>query len=315
MLAFAGGMCLSACAWTGGGPSPALWRVQADNGNQMWVFGSIHRLPDEYQPAPPVKLPVSNRLRRPFPRAPWLTSTLQTAFRDASTIMVETVEAPSFGGLITLAAEHDRLGDCDPITQHLGRKQNEHLESLLGRRTGESRTFPDSAPAILLSLVAFRSGRGASSSNMGVDFWLTQLARGNGKQIIALETPVERLEAMQAALAVLPCDRQAQQIAAYLRTLDQDSPVDRSQPTITFRQWLHGDIAALERAIEEYRAQSEVLFQALLARRNQQWASRVLQQLDSQHSTLLVAGAAHFAGPDNLLQILENKGLSVERVQ
>ena len=54
---------------------------------------------------------------------------------------------------------------------------------------------------------------------------------------------------------------------------------------------------------------------ALLARRNANWARWVKGRLDKPGTVMVAVGAGHLAGDQSLVAILEKQGVKVTRVQ
>ena len=57
------------------------------------------------------------------------------------------------------------------------------------------------------------------------------------------------------------------------------------------------------------------LMDALLARRNANWANWVKGRLDKPGTVMVAVGAGHLAGDKSVVKMLEKQGLKVTRVQ
>ena len=59
------------------------------------------------------------------------------------------------------------------------------------------------------------------------------------------------------------------------------------------------------------RESSEELYQALLVRRNTNWADQIQTELAGSGTVFIAVGAAHLAGDDSVQEILERRGVEV----
>jgi len=149
----------------------------------------------------------------------------------------------------------------------------------------------------------------------GVDYWIAVQARQAGKRIIALESVEDRLHAMHRAFEGKPCGSQARLLEDYLAARTAGDAFGKDDFIRLVNHWRNGDMEALEGRFERFRADSDILFESLVGGRNRIWLPRIVDQRERSHSTFVVVGSGHLAGPENLLHLLEKKGLNVERVQ
>jgi uncharacterized protein YbaP (TraB family) len=110
---------------------------------------------------------------------------------------------------------------------------------------------------------------------------------------------------------------QMQQVALLHQTL-VDLPKSSEQMDEIVADWTRGDvekIASLENS--EMKTKTPELYEKLLVKRNEQFADAVASMLkDPATGTVFVTiGAAHLAGPDSVLKMLEAKGFKAERVE
>ncbi len=78
-----------------------------------------------------------------------------------------------------------------------------------------------------------------------------------------------------------------------------------------FEQYLNGDLAAFAQYVDELNDHEHKHFFEL---RNKSWMPRIINNLQYQKFTVIAAGAFHFVGRDNLIQLLEDAGYTVERL-
>ena len=77
--------------------------------------------------------------------------------------------------------------------------------------------------------------------------------------------------------------------------------------------WLTGDTAVLGRLIEKAFAGFPEAYEVLIAARNRRWADTIEALLARSDAVFVVVGAAHVVGPDNLIDLLRDRGYRVTR--
>ena len=140
----------------------------------------------------------------------------------------------------------------------------------------------------------------------GVDRFISYQAMRQGKACDGLETGAEHVEVL-AGMA---------DIDAELMLLD--ALVRGDQRRDDFNQmrdaWKRGDIekmAALQKRERDLNLGGEM---RLLDYRNLRWIRKIDGVFKSGTPTAIVAGAAHFCGPNNVRELLEKKGYKVEQL-
>jgi len=77
--------------------------------------------------------------------------------------------------------------------------------------------------------------------------------------------------------------------------------------------WASGDVKALETlAVDEMQVETPALYEALLVRRNTDWANQIQTLLEGSGTVFIAVGAAHLAGDDSVQEILGDRGVRVE---
>ena len=78
--------------------------------------------------------------------------------------------------------------------------------------------------------------------------------------------------------------------------------------------WRRGDTAGLWQAYNESNNYSSTLKARLLYDRNRKWIPRIEGEIKAGKPTMVVAGALHFAGPHNVLSLLQQRGYKFEQL-
>jgi hypothetical protein len=79
--------------------------------------------------------------------------------------------------------------------------------------------------------------------------------------------------------------------------------------------WMSGDVDAIGRTFNAELANSPELREALLLRRNANWAYWLHSRLGQPGTVFVAVGAGHLAGQDSVVEMLKKRGLRVRRVQ
>jgi uncharacterized protein YbaP (TraB family) len=141
----------------------------------------------------------------------------------------------------------------------------------------------------------------------GVESKLKAAARDAGKPIRTLET----LEQQIGFFADLP---PAVELAFLLSALDEmDSGPAMLDALVA--AWSAGDMEALnELMVSEMAADYPELYQALLVRRNKDWAGQIQTLLGGKGVSVIAVGAAHLVGDESVQAQLLARDIAVERL-
>lgn len=270
-----------------GGYALPLWEIQGTE-NRILLLGSVHFLrPQDF----------------PLPKA------MTDAYADADVLIMEL-----------------DLSDVDPIeVQQLLQKmtidpRGRNLRTLMGApafRSAEklaSEIDLDLSGFILyepwfaaLQITQMRLMQLGFDGSNGVDAHFAQLAVRDGKPIRGLET----MEFQLASMDSLPADAQRDFL---LQTLDDAIQIEDLMDDIV-SAWRTGDTQKLEAELLDGLDEQPELYDALLVRRNQNWASSILDLIDDSQDYLIVVGALHLIGDDSLLRLIEDVGYPARQLK
>lgn len=137
----------------------------------------------------------------------------------------------------------------------------------------------------------------------GVEAQLQQMTGSKDQR--AFETVEQQLR----FFAEMPED---QQIAYLMYT------VENVQETVTdvddmLAAWASGDMSVMENEfIAEMRDEAPEIYEAILTRRNADWAEQLDAEMQGEGVDFVAVGAAHLVGPDSLPAMMAAKGYDVE---
>ncbi|MFN3837278.1 MAG: TraB/GumN family protein [Brevundimonas sp.] len=268
------------------GEGPALWVVK-DADSTLYLFGSVHVL---------------------RPTTGWASPRVQAAFDSASDIWFEISNPDDQAAIV-------------PLMQQYGLSPTYRNATAL--TTGELTLFGNAAQSVgsdavrmdnyrpwlaALTLSVAPLVKAGYDPKSGVELVLKARAEAAGKPIHGFET----LDKQIGILAQLPEDVQL----AFLRETLKDYEKAATQLDDMVTAWASGDVDTIDRImVEEMKAASPALYQALLVDRNTDWADQIQTLLQGSGTAFIAVGAGHLAGDDSVQAILKKRGVTVETVE
>lgn len=141
----------------------------------------------------------------------------------------------------------------------------------------------------------------------GVEQGLTAHFTAKGKPINGLETAEGQLMLFEAL------DPPSQR-ALLVRAAEESGKATEEAAALT-QAWARGDVAALERMINEDVDAVPAARAAIITDRNRRWSKWARKRMKTPGTLLVAVGAGHLVGPDGLPAMLAADGLRVTRVQ
>ena len=289
LLLFATALLVAGCrsepASSGGAPSQvALWEVSGPRGEQAWLFGTVHALPENVE---------------------WQRPAIVAALGKADRFVME-IGAPVDQAAV--AALLQRLGQSpglpDPLHRTPAPQRTAIAAAFQQLEVDPTRFAGVEDWVVALQIAGIASQRAGNSAADGVETQLRGMAAG--RPVIGLET----IEGQLAIFDRLPASQQAillQQTAAEIAT-------ERDEQSDLLRLWLAGNDTAIASETARGLLANPGLREALLVKRNAEWASRIEEMLRQNARPFVAVGAAHLAGPDGLPALLAARGWTVRRI-
>jgi uncharacterized protein YbaP (TraB family) len=267
------------------GPGPALWIVR-DEDSTLYLFGTMHML---------------------RPTTGWGAERIDTAFASAAHLILEIEDPEDQAALLPLIREHGVSPDR-PLSSLLTDDELAALDAA-ARTIGTSAEGMDPMRPWLAGVTVQSASiiRAGYSVESGVEPILKARARAAGMTVSGFETPDEQIR----MLAGFP--EQGQLI--YLRRSLAEFGRDQTEVDQLVEAWTSGDVEAIRTlAVDPLRA-TPLLYDALLVRRNTNWADQIGDLLEGSGTAFIAVGALHLAGDDSVQEILRSRGVEVERVR
>ena len=262
---------------------PALWVVK-DEDTTVYLFGSIHILK---------------------PGLGWFDDGVKAAFDSSDQLVLELVEPPA----AEVQALFGKLA-MDQQGKTLRSKMNDADRAVydaamgkLGLPAAALDPFDPWAAAVTLSLLAMQ--KSGFDPNSGVEKQLTAAAN-------AAKKPIAGLETMAFQLGVFDTLPESEQVAFLVETAKQIDEVASTTDKMV-AMWASAETESLGQLMNEGLT-SRTLYDALLTKRNANWAKWISARMAKPGVTFMAVGAGHLAGPTSVQNLLPAYGLSATRV-
>lgn len=267
------------------GDGPALWVIR-DADSTLYLFGTIHVL---------------------RPETPWRTPRIEAAYAAASEIWLEVANPDDPSTLLPVIQRHGISPDR-PLSGLLNAEERAELAAAaraIGSSAAQMEPMRPWLAALTLSVApAVRAGYDPAS---GVEMVLGALAREDGKRVRGFET----LDQQVGVLAGLDEGDQLDLLRTTLGEFDRAVEVLDQLSSA----WASGDVDALRRlAVDDFQAEAPAAYEAVLARRNANWADQIETLLAGSGVAFIAVGAAHLVGDDSVQIILARRGVATQRV-
>lgn len=263
---------------------PALWVVR-DEDSTIYLLGTVHVL---------------------RPDTVWRSPAIDRAMAEADALWIE-VEADDPAAMQPLVRKYG-LDPANPLSGKLTPEQKAQLDAAAAGMGGSGAALEPLRPWLAgLTLSIGPLVKAGYDPASGVESRLKAAARDAGKPIRTLET----LEQQIGFFADLP---PAVELAFLLSALDEmDSGPAMLDALVA--AWSAGDMEALnELMVSEMAADYPELYQALLVRRNKDWAGQIQTLLGGKGVSVIAVGAAHLVGDDSVQAQLLARDIAVERL-
>ena len=264
------------------GQGPAMWVIK-DADSTLYLFGTVHLL---------------------RPTTAWGTDRIDAAFESADKLVLEISNPDDQAAVIPLIQQHG-LSPATPLSSLLTAEELAKLDAAgqtIGLSAAQLDPFRPWFAALTLSVAPLaKAGYDPAS---GVELILKGRAEAAGKPVTGFETIDEQIR----ILAGFPQEDQLD----FLRSTLEDFDTATTDLDKLVEAWATGDVEAIETVgVDPMRESSEELYQALLVRRNTNWADQIQAELAGSGTVFIAVGAAHLAGDDSVQEILERRGVEV----
>lgn len=262
-----------------------LWQVSRDD-KSIFLLGSIHFLRKENYPLNPSILKALDASKR---------LVLEIDLNSAS---------PDAAQRVTL--EKAMYSDGTTLAQNV----SEETYQLAARRATElgldMRILDPMKPWFAaLTMVAIKLQRMRLDPKFGVDRYLAERAKIGGK-------PTSGLETLEFQLGLFDQLSKREQEMLLRESVGELERLDRDVDQIV-RSWLRGDADQLTALLLAGMQEYPELYQKIIVERNRRWSADIEKFVQQGGGALVVVGAAHLVGKHSVVEMLKEKGYSVEQ--
>ncbi|WP_375290354.1 TraB/GumN family protein [Qipengyuania sp.] len=272
-------------ATTAAAEHPALWKV-ADEDTTIYLFGTIHALPDGIE---------------------WYEGPVATALSSASELVTE-IPHGAMADPATQARfqQSAALPEGENLRDKLNAEQRAVYEAAMSKAGLPAAAFDRMKPwfaAVTLGVIpVIKAGY---SMEAGVENAVETQAAATMKRS-ALESVDDQL----AAFNGLPMRSQIDYLVQVAGQIDEVVPMMNDMVAL----WSKGDAAGLAALLND-EIDDPALAEALLYKRNRNWAEWIDDRLDRPGTVFIAVGAGHLAGTNSVQDYLSEDGIESRRVQ
>jgi uncharacterized protein YbaP (TraB family) len=267
--------------------TPALWRVKGAHGT-VYLFGSVHVMK---------------------PNVDWETAKVKAAFAASDAMYLEVADLDDTAAAQPLAMQFG-TDMAHPLSSKISKEDVALLDAAAKSMGMQGEGMLELMQPWLVStaLEMVPMVRGGYDPASGIDMKMLAQAKAAQKRVLGFETMAEQVH----LLADAPQAQQVEMLHKELAELDK-APAEINDLVTA---WERGDVDAIGKMEnDELAAKYPAEYKRLVVDRNAKWVSTLdgLLKGPETRSVLVVVGAAHLAGPDSVIRMLERDGWKVER--
>ena len=268
------------------GSMTSAWLAEGTT-NRVYLLGSVHLLRESDYPLPAV---------------------VDEVYADAETLVME-IDMDDLDPVATqsLVNELGMLPDGESLADLMGSDMYARAEEAAAAIDIPIDMLEQSEPWLAAmtveQMLLFRMG---FNPTLGVEMWLTDRARNDGKPIEGFETAEEQL------LFLDGLSLQAQR-EMLLQTLIDSAELQEIMDD-TIEAWRNGDTAFIEETMLADMQRYEELNRVIVVDRNHRWTDQIEAMLDDEQDYLVIVGALHLVGDDGVPRLLEERGIRIRQL-
>jgi uncharacterized protein len=271
-------------------PDYFLWKVNI-HGSEFALVGSVHAGKPEYFPLPDAYM---------------------KAYHQADKVIMELKECPkALREMVFSYAKKDSLAGGQSLDKHLSAESKEILSVIfMGKEELLYRYFRYEGWLLNSVVSVWRSVLIGYNPECSVDRYFHDLATRDKKEIIGLDSVETQLALFDFDV---PFETQLKILESGIRSAGQRARAEEPLYENYYSNNEEGFKEAFLKLMNLENPQMRSVYDQVFVSRNKAWV-RELIDLSSSHpgTYFMVVGSGHYFGPDNVLELLESKGFTVE---
>lgn len=266
---------------------PALWEL-SDADTKIYLFGTIHALPEGQQ---------------------WRTPVLEQAIANSDELVIETVfgDDPKAQAQSMMKLGTNAQG-LPPLIERVAADKRPALQKMIsgsGVPLAALDKMETWVAVLMLSAASYKSM--GLNAELGVEEGLSGSYKAKGRPISGLETVEEQMGFF---------DQLSEQAQRDLLESALDDPAEaKAHFEAMMNNWSKGDVEGIARTFDTEMKESPELREVLLRKRNARWAEWLATRLDRPGTVMVAVGAGHLAGSESVQEMLRARGLTAKRLQ
>jgi uncharacterized protein len=265
----------------------SVWQL-SKNGQQLYIAGTVHLLPPEQFPLP---------------------AEFNQAYQQADTLVFETdvrqLETPQGMQLLMQQAMYQ---DGRSLNQVLSKDTYQQLQQFATAHGVDLTPLNGFKPDFVLLTLMQVALQKAGMAGEGVDMYFLKQAVADTKPLLFLETVEQQLSMLLNVSA-------ANEDVFVQQNLQQLAELDNELKQI-IAAWRSGDTDELSKLAMAFSdtPEGKQFYDVLLVQRNKNWLPQIEKMLTTPEVELVMVGALHLAGNNNVLQLLQQRGYTVTQL-
>jgi uncharacterized protein YbaP (TraB family) len=268
------------------------WKVEI-NKSVFYLAGSVHAATEESFPLPKAYM---------------------KSYAKADKVILELKDDRNeLEKKIIQYAEKDRLKEDQYLNHHLSAESLEKLRQLFANDEPKLNQYYQYESWLLnMAIAGTRSRLTGYNPHLAIDMYFNQLAKKDKKEIIGLDDLQTQLLLFEYEL---PFEMQVKIIEKAVSKMEADAKKD----SLLFEAYFNNDIAQFENVFLQNfdfnKPQMKQVYDMVFTNRNIKWVEEFEKlSIEKPGKYFVMVGAGHYFGPNNIRELLEQKGYTIEKI-
>lgn len=277
---------LAATLATGAMAKSCLWKVSSETGT-LYVQGSVHVLKASHYPLAPA---------------------IEQAYAESAALVLEVdMKEMASSEIQQRIMEKAMLPGTETLQQVLNADTYQELEAActqMGLPIATLAKFKPWFASMTLTLAQLQIM--GFNPQHGLDTYFFGKATADGKKVLGLESVGFQIDLLESLAEENPNDFVTRALA--------DLAVVEKEVAMLEKAWETGDIDTLGALISKSFEGYPKLYKTFVLDRNDRWLKTLNSLLEAHETHMVVVGAGHLSGKGGLLELLRQRGYTIEQL-